>query len=160
MLFLTVSSGVGGGIVRKGTLVTGSTGLAGSVGQLRGPDGQRFETRASGFGLSAAAGALGQPDDTRAIFAADAAGEDWAAEVIAAAASEMAAMLVNLQLLVDPDLMVLGGGIGLLPAYRARLEQALSETPTLLRPRLAAAALGTHAGILGVADLAANESPG
>jgi N-acetylmannosamine-6-phosphate 2-epimerase/N-acetylmannosamine kinase len=160
MLFLTVSSGVGGGIVRKGALVTGSTGLAGSVGQLRGPDGQRFETRASGFGLSAAAGALGQPDDTRAIFAADAAGEDWAAEVIAAAASEMAAMLVNLQLLVDPDLMVLGGGIGLLPAYRARLEQALSETPTLLRPRLAAAALGTHAGILGVADLAANESPG
>jgi predicted NBD/HSP70 family sugar kinase len=72
----------------------------------------------------------------------------------------MAAMLVNLQLLVDPDLMVLGGGIGLLPAYRARLEQALSETPALLRPRLAAAALGTHAGILGVADLAANESPG
>ncbi|MBN9306656.1 MAG: N-acetylmannosamine kinase [Devosia sp. 67-54] len=157
-LFLTVSSGIGGGIVRGGALVTGSTGLAGSVGQLRGPDGQRFETRASGFGLSAAARAIGRPDDTRAIFAADAAGEAWAAELIAAAAREMAAMLVNLQLLVDPDVIVLGGGIGLLPAYRRRIEQDLSSSTAPTRPTLVAAALGTHAGILGIGDLAAQQS--
>jgi N-acetylmannosamine-6-phosphate 2-epimerase/N-acetylmannosamine kinase len=157
-LFITVSSGVGGGIVRGGSLVTGRNGLAGSVGQVRDAAGQRFETRASGFGLGAAAQAQGRPADPRAIFAADAAGESWATALIAAAARDMAAMLVNLQALIDPEVIVLGGGIGLLPAYRKRIEQALSEAPALLRPRLAAAALGTHAGILGIADLAARQA--
>jgi N-acetylmannosamine-6-phosphate 2-epimerase/N-acetylmannosamine kinase len=155
MLFLTVSSGIGGGLVLDGRLRVGDRGLAGSLGQVIGADGERFEAEASGFGLARAAAARGQPADTRALFAALDAGAGWADELVRAAAGRLAAALGNLQRLIDMELVVLGGGIGMLPAYRARVEAALAELDPVVRPRLVPARLGGKAGIIGIAEMSA-----
>ncbi len=154
MAFITVSTGVGGGLVRDGRLVVGSRGLAGSLGQMRDADGRRFEDRASGSGIAGAAAALGHPSDTRAVFAAAEAGERWAEVLLAEATRGMAQMLANLQLVADPEVIVLGGGVGLLPAYFNRLHAALEAVTPLLRPTIVPASLGPRAGIVGAADLA------
>lgn len=155
MVFVTVSSGIGGGIVLDGRLRTGTGGLAGSLGQLRGlPLATRLETRASGFSIASAARIVGRTDDTRKVFEALAAGEDWAVGIVYDAAASLAAALVDLQQLVDPDIVVIGGGIGLLPPFRRALDDALQTFPAALRPRLRTALLGADAGLVGAADLA------
>ena len=154
MMFVTVSSGVGGGIVRDGTLQRGSRGLAGSLGQTTTPDGQRLESHASGFGIAQGARSVGKPDDTRVIFAALENDEEWARDLVSAAATELAHALVNAQRLIDPDVIVVGGGIGLLPPYQTLLREALDTVDPIVRPEIRIAELGVLAGVIGIADLA------
>jgi N-acetylmannosamine-6-phosphate 2-epimerase/N-acetylmannosamine kinase len=58
-----------------------------------------------------------------------------------------------LQAVIDPQIIVIGGGVGLAPGYLSRLKKALSRFPTLLRPSLMPALLSADAGLLGAADL-------
>jgi len=156
MVFVTVSSGIGGGIVLNGKLLAGARGLAGSLGQTLGAAGhERLENRASGFALSAAAQAIGEAPDTRAVFAALEAGQPWAVALVERVVDELAVALLDLQRLLDPQRVVLGGGIGLLTPFRERLQARLSSEPELMRPSIRPAALGSDAGIVGIADHAA-----
>jgi len=156
MVFITVSSGIGGGIVLDGKLLQGARGLAGSLGQTAGASGHaRLETRASGFGMAAAAAAIGQAPDTRTIFAALEQGLPWAIALVDGAIDDLAVALLDLQRLLDPQIVVLGGGIGLLPSFRSRLQARLLSEPEIMRPTIEPAALGADAGIAGIADHAA-----
>lgn len=157
IVFITISSGVGGGVVVNGKLMRGSRGLAGSLGQTRrlaGEGAVRFETSASGFGMAVAARALGREIDAREIFEAARDGAEWAEEIIAAAARELASGLATIQALIDPDLIVIGGGVGLVDDFRDRLRQAFDAFPPVLVPEIVRAELGPNAGIIGGADLA------
>ncbi|MBO1907824.1 putative N-acetylmannosamine-6-phosphate 2-epimerase [Microvirga sp. 3-52] len=157
LLFLTVSSGIGGGTVVGGRLLSGSGGLAGHVGQIPVPaPGKRYhrlEDLASGFAIAAAARAAGHDADAKQVFVAMAAGESWAEDIVAEAVDHLAMALPGLQALLDPEVMVIGGGVGLAAGFLPRLEAALSRFPSALKPSLAPALLGTDAGLLGAADL-------
>ena len=157
MVFLTVSSGIGGGIVLGGRLLRGARGIAGSLGQSPRPGREgfvRLETLASGFGIAAAAKAAGHEVDAKAVFAAAGAGEPWADGILAEAAGELAAAVAGLQAVVDPECIVIGGGVGLAEAFLGRLEAALRAYPPFIVPALARAELGTDAGVIGAANLA------
>lgn len=153
MVFVTVSSGIGGGIVLQGKLLQGANGLAGSLGQTLGASGaDRLETRASGFGLAASASALGHAATTHEIIAGVENGMPWAVALLDKAIEDLAVGLCDLQKLIDPQVVVLGGGIGMLPQFRDRLVARLSLEPSHLRPAIRPAALGGDAGIIGIAD--------
>lgn len=159
MAFVTASSGVGGGVVLDGRLRHGAGGFAGSLGQWRGvPAGSRLEDRASGFAVASAAFASGREADSRLVFAAADVGDEWALRIIDDATRAMATALVDLQLLLDPETVVLGGGIGLLPRFRASLETFLEDAPARLRPDLRAAELGADGGLVGAADYGRRKS--
>jgi predicted NBD/HSP70 family sugar kinase len=161
MVYLTISTGVGGGVVLGGRLVTGRGGLAGHIGvsSLGAPSGQRrLEDFASGSALARLAAARGHAIEPTEIFAAAGAGEAWAADLIARCAEPMIDALRSLQLILDPDVFVIGGGMGLAPLYLEHLRTALDEVPETLRPQLRAAALGANAGLVGVADLVETET--
>jgi len=162
LLFLTISSGIGGGIVSGGRLLQGATGLAGHIGQmptaLPGAPFQPLEGIASGFGIAAAARKAGHEADARDVYAAAAAGEDWAENIIDTAVKHLAAYLVGVQAVIDPQVTVIGGGLGLAPGYLSRLENALSCFPAPLAPFLMPALLGVDAGIIGAADLLRQQS--
>jgi len=162
MVFVTVSTGIGGGIIVNRALVAGRSGMAGHVGQLLPMtiDGGRFEDSASGRWIAAEAAAQGQPGDARAIFAAADRGAPWARAIIASSAGKVAALMRNLQLLFDPGLIVVGGGIGLASGYLDLVQAALADLPDLYRPTLARAALGADAGAIGIAALATSTSMG
>jgi N-acetylmannosamine-6-phosphate 2-epimerase/N-acetylmannosamine kinase len=155
MVFVTISSGIGGGIVLDGRLLRGRGGLGGSIGQQRGaPAGERLETHASGFAVAAAAERLGHAVDARGVLEAADAGAAWATKIVDRAVDLAVDALADLQLIVDPDCFVIGGGLGLATAFHNRLQQRLARFESRLRPHIVRAQLGADAGALGVADLA------
>jgi N-acetylmannosamine-6-phosphate 2-epimerase/N-acetylmannosamine kinase len=153
LVFLTVSTGIGGGIVSGGRLLGG---LAGSFGQLRLPtDGDApFEERASGTWLGEAAARAGQPATGPEIFAAAAAGVVWAEGMVATSARRLGLLCRDIQMTLDPPAIVIGGGVGLAPGYLERVQASLADAPLAWAPRLLRARLGARAGVVGVADLA------
>jgi predicted NBD/HSP70 family sugar kinase len=155
LVFITVSTGVGGGIVLNGRLQRGRNGLAGHVGicPIATPVGERLlEEVCSGSALKRQSEATGRPCEPSDIFLASQRGEIWASVLIDRAIEPMARAIRGLQLVLDPDVFVIGGGIGLATGYLDRLASALATIPQEFRPQLRAAALGANAGLVGVAD--------
>ncbi|MCQ4633026.1 ROK family protein [Shinella sp. CPCC 100929] len=152
LVFLTISTGIGGGIVLGGRL---QKGLAGHFGLTTdGDDGAFLEDRVSGRWMAAEARRQGHEADARQVFADASRGETWAMDIVAASAQRVGRLCRNIQLALDPPRIVLGGGIGLAEGFIDRV--------SALRPPLGAvppvpvcrAELGVRAGILGVANLA------
>jgi N-acetylmannosamine-6-phosphate 2-epimerase/N-acetylmannosamine kinase len=159
MVFVTVSTGIGGGLIAGGRLVEGRTGLAGHIGiaPVAIPDGvHRLEDIASGSALARLALGRGTPAD---VTTAASRGEPWAEALLDAVVAPLALSLRRLQLELDPDCFVIGGGLGLAAGYLDRLERHLASVPALMRPTLCAAALGADAGLIGIADLALSQLP-
>lgn len=157
MVFLTISTGIGGGVVANGRLLGGRGGLAGSFGQLLPlPEGGEalLEDMASGRFLAAESARLGLEADARALFAAAATGHAGAAQAIATSAARVARLCLDIQRMFDPARIVLGGGVGLAPGYLTQVTGALAHLPDLMRPTLVPAALGRDAGVIGIAELA------
>lgn len=149
MVFLTISTGIGGGIVLGGRLLEG---LAGEFGQLVDDDGARIEDRVAGRWMAEEAKAAGHDTDAAGVFAA--AAEPWAERIIAVAAARVARLCRNVQFSVDPEVIVIGGGIGLAPGFLERVRSALGGVDPAVAPRPVPAALGARAGVIGAAALA------
>ncbi len=157
--YLTVSTGVGGGLVIGNRLISSANGLAGHVGFVTsrlasGPCGSgrmaTVESIAGGRGIAAAAAAAGHPDiDARAVFAAASEGADWAVRIVATSASAVAALIGDLAAILGLDTVAMGGSIGLAPGYIERTRAALGDEPDLFRPRLVRADLGHDAPLIG-----------
>lgn len=149
MVFLTVSTGIGGGVIAGGQLIGGRSGMAGHVGLIesfsKDDEPAIFEDGPSGRFI---ADASGYPNARAAFVALPEASAETA---IANSAARMARLCQNLQPLLDPQRIVIGGGVGLAPGYLPRIEAALRP---IHHPTLAAAALGTDAGVVGIATLA------
>lgn len=163
LLFVTASTGIGGGVVSGGRLLSGAFGAAGSVGHIPvTPIGGRrcgcgglgcVEAEAAGSALAAIAGErLGEPCDARAVFAR-APSERWAADLIERSAQLVAAAIAAAARMVDPERIALGGGIGLRPDYRGRVAHHLAVQNAAFADRLTAAVLGADAGLVGAAAL-------
>jgi predicted NBD/HSP70 family sugar kinase len=153
---LTISTGIGGGIVMDGRLQRGGAGLAGSLGHvLADPAGPRcgcgkvgcLEAIASGGALEVMAREGGYPTPVRA-------GPAWAERLLDRSAQAVARALCDLRALIDPEIVVLGGGLGLSNGFIERVRRGLESHPRIFRPRLEKAALGGDAGLIGAADLA------
>jgi N-acetylmannosamine-6-phosphate 2-epimerase/N-acetylmannosamine kinase len=160
MVFLTISTGIGGGIVMGGRLMTGRAGLSGHIGQMSVAvdDGyQRLEDAASASALERQAAARGHAVEASAIIGGAAAGEAWARDLIGAFADRLAIALCSIQMAIDPDCFVIGGGLGLAPGYLDRVRRRLASVEERVRPEVRSAALGANAGLLGVADLARSQ---
>lgn len=162
MVFLTVSTGVGGGVVANGRLLRGRGGVAGHFGQVlplpEGPE-TRFEDGASGLWIAAEGARLGLEPDARAVFAAAAEGDERAEAVIETSARRVARLAHDLQLMFDPRYTVIGGGVGLASGYLDRVARASAHFQPLVRPTLRPAALGRDAGVIGISDLANKKHP-
>src|SRR5262249_40912044 len=116
MVFVTVSTGIGGGIVLGGQLLPGRSGLGGHVGPMLvslGDDNLRFEDVASGGALRRGAIAAGHDLDSEGIFVEASHHQHWADWLIEQSADRLALGLSSLQMLIDPDCFVIGGGVGL-----------------------------------------------
>ncbi|MGH9021786.1 MAG: ROK family protein [Acidimicrobiia bacterium] len=183
-LLVTLGTGVGGGIVADGRVYRGSGGLAAEVGHITvDPDGPlcacggrgHWEALASGGALGrmgreavnsgGARGILdlarGDPEAVRAEHVSEAArhGDPVALELISVYAGWVALGLGALCNVLDPALVVVGGGLVALGdlllqpvrlAFRAHLEAA----PRRAEIPIVAAALGERAGAIGAAALA------
>ncbi len=186
-VLVTLGTGIGAGVVAAGGLVRGAHGFAGEAGHMVvDPDGPPcpcgrngcWERYASGSGLgrlardAAAAGQLagvvaavgGDPEDVKGehVTRAALAGDPQALAVVDQLAWWLGLGIANLVNLLDPDVVVVGGGLAagagetlLEPARRAYRAIVLGadERATV---RIVGAELGERAGALGAALLASD----
>ncbi|MFF4662099.1 ROK family protein [Streptomyces sp. NPDC001282] len=166
-LFLPLGTGIAGAIGIAGTIEEGAHGYAGEIGHIvvrpDGPEcgcGQRgcLETLASASAVTRAwAAASGDP----AADAADCAkavesGDSAAVEVWRDAVDALAAGLVTAVTLLDPRMLIIGGGLAeagetLFTPLRAAVEERVTFQKL---PHIVPAALGDTAGCLGAGLLA------
>jgi predicted NBD/HSP70 family sugar kinase len=159
--FVGLGTGLGMGLVVGGELVRGARGAAGELGFLplaAGPRGA-FEREVNGAGVVAAAAAHPRwnggspPESSERVFELAAAGEAAACEVVAAVGARLGAAVASVCAVVDPELVVLGGGVGghelLLEPVRAAARELLP-----LPPRIERSVLGDRAPLLGAVALA------
>ncbi|MFP3546547.1 putative N-acetylmannosamine-6-phosphate 2-epimerase [Rhizobium sp. SIMBA_035] len=153
IVFLTISTGIGGGIVANGKLLPG---LAGHFGLTRmaSHGAEPLEDTTSGLWIARQAKRAGHEADAITVFTEAAAGSAWATAIVEESAAQVALLCRDIKLMFDPRRIVIGGGIGLAPGYLDRVRGQVADLRSRIRPELAPAELGSHAGIIGVADLA------
>jgi glucokinase len=124
VLVVAVGTGVGGAVVIDGQPLHGVHHVAGEVGHVpaRGAEhltcgcGRRghLEAVASGTGLLQHYRSLGGRDevaDSRAVLERAAAGDEVASRAVEDAATALGTSLAGMVMLVDPDVVVVGGGL-------------------------------------------------
>jgi fructokinase len=161
-----LGTGVGGGIVVDGRVWTGAQHVAGEWGHHRLSDdgpacycGQRgcVETFLSGPALERAwAEAGGLPCDAAAITARASAGDARAVGVLERYVDRFGRALANVVNVLDPDVIVLGGGLSHLDVLYSRGVDAVRRYVfnDELRTPIVPNALGDSAGVIGAAWLA------
>jgi N-acylmannosamine kinase len=160
LAFVTVSTGIGGGLILDGIL---RRGLAGHVGHVVAvPGGPAcgcgrhgcLEAVASGRALAAAASLRFARPVTMPELSALARTQADAATLLDGAATAIARAIADLHATLDLNRALIGGGVGLAEGFLARIETALAREPTRFRCPLLVASLGHDAGLVGAADLA------
>jgi len=164
--FIAVGTGIGMGIVAGGRLKRGASGAAGEIAMLP-LGGDPFnpanhvrgtlEEAAAGIGVARRyaerVGADASPTDPIDLFAAAASGDADAAAALDHQASSLALAVVAIHSVLDPALVVFGGGLGtradLVASVRDRVGQ-LTRRAIRIEPSV----LGERAGVVGAVELA------
>ena len=184
LLFITLSTGIGGGIIIGGRLYRGGQGFAGEIGHISvlagGPRGRSsvagaLEALASGSALAGEVSRRlreGEPsllqehakahgaDSVTAelVFEAYHQGDELARKVVTQAVVYLGAGLTSLVNVLDPELLIIGGGLA------NQWEPYIAPAVEIMRAeamagmgrglRVVPAALGARAGALGAVALA------
>lgn len=166
-VFLTLSTGIGGGLFIGDQVIHGANGIAGEVGHMTmlpggpvGGDGHLGTLEAIAAGRSIAREAsygYGVDMEAPEVFERARNGERIALAVIDNATDFTAIGMANIVKLFDPAAFVLGGGLTnagdfYLDRIRARLSTHLVGYP---EPEIRLARLGNDAGVIGAAAVAA-----
>ena len=179
LIYVTVSTGIGGGVIADGRLLRGRRGMAGHVGHLRlAPDGPRcpcggagcFEACASGSALGRRArdaavlsggflaeAAKRERVEARHVVAGARAGDPTCRALLGEEADYLAQGFISLVHLFSPELIVLGGGVSqAFDLIGDRIVAGVREgvMPAFRDVRIVAAALGDNCGLIGAAALA------
>jgi glucokinase len=162
MVYITWSTGVGGGLIVDGKLHRGAHGSAGEVGHMiidpNGPldqCGQHgcLEVFCGGANLARETG-----HTAAELFAAAARGDKQARLVVERAARYMGMALISLTNVVDPEMFVMGGGVtrswGLVQPMMLKTLHSSPFIRPARRPRLRRARLGDRAGQVGAVEWA------
>ena len=164
-VYAHVDAGVGIGMVLGGQLYRGFSGAAGEVGYLPvglpdepGPDSARrairrglLEEQLSDAAVRRRARAAGLTGcrNAEAVFTAARAGDPRAERVVTEVAGHLARLVASIAAFLDPELVVLGGGIGRHLDLLERPARAALGQLTPMTPKLAVGELGADAVVRG-----------
>lgn len=157
--FITVSTGVGGGLVLNGRLHRSADGIAGHLGFQASSFGSEpcgsgrlgtVESVASGRAIALAAARAGHAGlDARAVFAAAEANADWAVAILDRSAAAIAELCADLRITLGLEAIALGGSVGFAPGYVERVRRALSDLPEVFRCPVIRAETGPDGPMIG-----------
>lgn len=179
IIYLTISTGIGGGVICDGRLLQGARGLAGEMGHITiipdGPlcgCGQRGHLEALASGPAIAAWVeqeicQGVPSSlptgvvitAKMVGEAAANGDELARAAIARAGTYLGRAIADFTHIFNPALIILGGGVSrtgplLLEPLQAALREHVISPSYVDDLALATAALGDEAGLTGALALA------
>jgi predicted NBD/HSP70 family sugar kinase len=156
-----IGTGIGMGLVLGGQLLRGAHGVAGEIAFLplsggAGADEHEIRKRgtleaaasASGIVRAARRGGMRGPVSARRVFEAASGGDERAMAVVAEEAQLIAKTICAVIAVVDPGLIVLGGGIGRAPGFAEVVSRELEQIAPVM-PAIRVSALGTDAVVDG-----------
>lgn len=165
--YVSISTGIGVGILSDGRIVRGAHGIAGAAGWFAlDPDWNPEYGRTGCWEAESAGPALARrfgADDAAAVTAAARSGDAAALAVLRRAARYIAMGVANLISVLNPEVIVLGGGVVqgagdlLLEPVRAEVRR-WAQPIAASRCRIELTQLGEDAGLLGAARLALTAS--
>lgn len=178
LIFITVSTGIGGGIISNGQLIIGSRGLASEIGHItvdpNGPlcgCGKRghLEAIASGTGITnfvkeqlsqGASSTLTLSDTLNAKKIADAAisGDTLASRAIELSGNALGSAIASFAHTFNPKIIIIGGGVSfigdpLFSAIHRSLNRSVMDPIYLKDLTITRASLGDNAGLMGAVVL-------
>lgn len=184
VVFVTLGTGVGGGVIADGNLIHGVAGAGGEIGHIivEPEDGFEctcgnkgcLETVASATGVVRVARHLaeeyegdslikaaidnGEVVSSKDIFQAAAQGDKFADSVVEKVSYYLGLATANISNILNPDSVVIGGGVSAAGEFlRSRVENYFTKYafPQVRRStKVKIAELGNDAGIIGAASLA------
>lgn len=184
VVFMTLGTGVGGGIIADGNLIHGVAGAGGEIGHMIVEPEHGFactcgnegclETVASATGVVRVARLLaesyegdsaikasidnGEAVSSKDIFTAAQAGDTFADSVVEKVSFYLGLAAANLGNILNPDSVVVGGGVSAAGEFlRSRIEKHFNRFafPQVRKTtKIKIAELGNDAGIIGAASLA------
>jgi glucokinase len=175
VIFLAVGTGIGAGIMANGQIIHGHDDLAGAVGWLAlNPQFQDIYSRFGCFEAEASGGSVGRKGKAtldsgnreagdelltaREVLQAAESGDSRAIAIVDQASMYLAMGIANLISTLNPQMIVLGGGMFQSGTYlfnRVREEYGRWAQPFAARSvRLELSALGERAGLVGAARIA------
>jgi len=185
LVYMTISTGIGGGIIADGRLLLGARGLSGEIGhQTLEPDGplcgcgnrgclealaagpaiarmgREAVTQGRGERLLALAQGSSEAIDARIVAQAAAEGDPTAIGIIRRAATYVGIGLANVCNILNPAMIILGGGvthIGPLLFDTIRETITLRAMPPVRDVQVVPAALGDDVVLLGAVALITTE---
>jgi glucokinase-like ROK family protein len=155
MVFITIGTGIGAGVIIDGVLYRGAHEASGEIGNML-PDreflGKHYrefgalETIASGTGIAERARRVlkgkRKPEELERLVAEDVfdaarQGQPWARKLVAETVDCLAVAIANLTVTFDPELIVLGGGVTrsadlLIEPILRRIEGTIPAVPRLV----------------------------
>ncbi len=157
--FVTVSTGVGGGLVLNNKLHLTRHGLHSELGYTISPDGTPIELIASGGALEKWAKARGWAG-AREVVARAAQGDPDASAKLSESARLVAFKLADLRASLGIERAAIGGGLGLSGGYLERVRGVLDGLGEPWKAlEVVPAALGVDAGLVGAAAWATRATP-
>jgi glucokinase len=166
LVYVTVSTGIGGGVIVDGNVLHGRKGMAGHVGhQAIYPDGLRCSCGNAGCWEAYAAGpafatraskALGKTVQPTEVFALACDGNATAQNQVNEQARLLGIGITSLLYLFSPEMIIIGGGLsnafdqlhpGIDAYIQANAMQAFKDVPVVR------AALGGNSGLIGAASM-------
>ena len=174
LIMVTLGTGVGGGVVMDGRLISGANGGAGEIGELIAEyevqsDGsilpRNLEYYASATGIVRLAekklttntrvtGLVPGNVTAKAVFDSAKQGDAVAEEVLNDVAHYLGKALTDLAVVLDPEILVIGGGVSKAGDILLRYVEKCSHIRSC---KLVLASLGNDAGIYGAARFALSQ---
>lgn len=180
LVFITLGTGVGGGVVLDGRMVYGSKGLGGEIGHIAVNPDEPMPCNCGQYGcLDQTASATGvvrhakrllarradepsalrgmEPLTARDVFDAAKAGDAIAFDTVDLCMGFLGKAMAMVTNIVDPEMYIIGGGVSKAGTFlldRVRTHYEAHCTLSEQKARVALATLGNDAGIYGAAKLA------
>ncbi|MGC7559130.1 N-acetylmannosamine kinase [Pasteurella sp. PK-2025] len=159
-VFITVSTGVGGGIILERRLLTEPHGVAGHIGHtLADPNGPVcgcgrvgcVEAVAAGRAIEAVSRQWDPPCSPKEAFERFRQQDEKATALIARSAQAIANVIADLVIGLDIQKVVIGGSVGLAEGYLPLVKQYLAAMPHFYHCDVVHARYGQDAGLIGAA---------
>lgn len=162
-VFITVSTGVGGGIIQNGQLLCEPHGIAGHLGHtLADPNGPIcgcgrvgcVEAIASGRAIEAATVNWEAPCSAKEVFERFRQQELQAVQLVERSAKAIANLVADLKIGLDTQKIVIGGSVGLAEGYLPLVEKFMQALPSIYHCPIVKARYAGDAGLIGAAKWA------
>ena len=157
--YVTVSTGVGGGLILNRRPHSSQNGVAGQLGFSVARDGNKVcgsgrtgtvESIAAGNAIAQAAAEAGYPGlEAKDVFRRANGGEEWAQEIVQNSAKAVADLCVDLVAIVGVTKIAIGGSIGLAEGYIELVRKYIGQQPELFQVQIVTATLGADGPLIG-----------